>query len=350
MENELKEKVKLSIENLKSKKCRLYFMVQDTKGNAKGSIRYIYQLALSLKNSGYNPIILHEKNDYTSVSSWLGEEYMNKLPHKSLEGQNLEVSPEDFIILPEIFGYVMDQIKNLPCGKIVLTQAYRYMLETLQPGQTWSQFNFLKCITTTENQKTYIESIMKSVNVDVLSPYISDVFSKRELPAMPIVGVHSREQSDTINIIKSFYLKYPQYRWFTFRDLRGLSELEFSNSIKECCLSVWVDRESGFGTFPIESMACGVPVMGIIPNMQPGWMNENNGIWVDDYNSLPDFIADFLQNWLEDNINYSFLDKMDETVSSFKNKESFEQKASKLFDTYIQVRLESFESQINKVD
>ena len=35
MEQGLKEKVLLSIENLKNKKNRLYFMVQDTKGNAK---------------------------------------------------------------------------------------------------------------------------------------------------------------------------------------------------------------------------------------------------------------------------------------------------------------------------
>lgn len=350
MEKELKEKVEISIKNLKDKNCRIYFMVQDTKGNAKASVRLIYQMAMSLKKNGYNPIILHEKNDYTGVSSWLGGEYMELLPHKSLESQNLEVSPEDFIIVPEIFGYVMEQIKTLPLAKVVLTQAYRYMLETIQPGQTWNQFGFLKCITTSENQKQYIDSVMKNISVDVISPYISECFTKKTLPAMPIIGVHSREQSDTINIIKTFYLKYPQYRWFTFRDLRGLSEQEFANSVKECCLTVWVDRESGFGTFPLESMSCGVPVMGIIPNLQPEWMNENNGIWVTDYNLLPEYIADFIQNWLEDNINLSFLDEMEKTVSDFKNKNKFDERVSELFDGYITTRLEAFESQLNKVD
>ena len=67
MENNLKEKVQQSIENLKNKTSRIYLMVQDTKGNAKASIRYIYQLAMSLKNAGYNAIILHEKNDYTCI-------------------------------------------------------------------------------------------------------------------------------------------------------------------------------------------------------------------------------------------------------------------------------------------
>ena len=81
MEQTSKEKVELSITNLKEKKSRLYFFVQDTKGNARASIRYIYQMAMALKTAGLNPIILHEKNDYAGVGKWLGEEYAN-LPHK----------------------------------------------------------------------------------------------------------------------------------------------------------------------------------------------------------------------------------------------------------------------------
>lgn len=350
MENSLKEKVLQSIENLKNKTSRIYFMVQDTKGNAKASVRYIYQLAYSLKNAGYNAIILHEKNDYTGVGEWMGNEYMEVLPHKSIEKQNLEISPEDFIILPEIFGYVMEQIKNLPCGKIVLTQSYKYMLETLQPGQTWSQFGFLKCLTTTEKQKSYIEGVMKNVAVDILTPYISDVFEKRDLPPMPIIGVHSREQSDTVNLIKTFYLKFPQFRWFTFRDLRGLSEKEFANSLKECFLTVWIDRESGFGTYPLESMSCGVPVMGLLPDMLPEWMSEENGIWVDDITMMPDFIADFTQNWLEDNIKPELYENIKTTSERYKNKNDFNSKSVELFESYIKTRVDSLESQLSKLE
>ena len=68
--------------------------------------------------------------------------------------------------------------------------------------------------------------------------------------------------------------------------MRGLSEQEFAETLKECFLSVWIDDESGFGTFPLESMASGVPVMGKIPNLQPEWMKEENGIWVDDKNLI----------------------------------------------------------------
>ena len=71
MDTSLNEKVKQSIQNLKDKKSRIYFLVQDTKGNAKASVRLIYQMAKSLLDAGFNPIILHEKKEYAGVVAWL---------------------------------------------------------------------------------------------------------------------------------------------------------------------------------------------------------------------------------------------------------------------------------------
>lgn len=350
MGNLVKEKVEKSIKNLRDKTSKIYFFVQDTKGNAKASVRYIYQMAMTLKKAGFNSIILHEKSDYFGVSSWLGQEYMDEIPHKSVDSQNLEVSPEDFIIIPEILGYVMDQLKQLPCGKIVLTQSYAYLLETLNPGQNWSQFGFYKCITTTNDQKEYIERIMRQSSFDIVTPYITDNFEPRSLPPMPIIAVHTKEQSEAINLIKTFYLKFPQFRWFTFRDMRGLSEKEFAKSLKECFLSVWIDDKSGFGTFPLESMACNVPCIGKIPDMKPEWMTEDNGIWMTDVTLFPDFIADFIQNWLEDNIVSEMYENMKKTSEKYKNKQEFESKVISLFESYLETRANSFESQLSKTE
>ena len=148
MNQEQIKKVEKSIQNLKDKKSKIYLLVQDTKGHAKASIAYSYRLGMTLSKQGYNMIMLHEKSDYTGVSEWLGGEYMDKLPHQAIEGNKLEVAPDDFIVLPELYGFIMEQIAKLPCGKIILSQAYDHVFETLNPGQTWSQFGFIKCITT----------------------------------------------------------------------------------------------------------------------------------------------------------------------------------------------------------
>jgi len=349
MDTELLKKVEQSVQNLEDKSVRIYFLVQDTKGNAKAGVRHIYEIALTLKNNGFNPIIIHENDEYAGVGQWLGEEYMS-LPHESIDGQNLKISPEDFIVVPEIYGHVLEQVSNLPCGKIVICQAYDHMLETLQPGTTWSQYGFLKVISTNEKQVEYIKGIMKNVTFDIIEPYIPESFSVKEKPSKPIISIHTRDQRDTMKIIKTFYLKYPQFRWITFRDMRGLNQEEFSTYLKDSFVSVWVDDTSGFGTFPIESMACRTPVIGKVPNMKPDWMLDNNGVWTYELNQMPDIIAEFIQNWLEDNISDGLYDGGLETASKYKNREEFNSSVVSTFQSYLEVRKEIFATQLDKLN
>ena len=342
------EKIEKSIGNLTNFQSKIFFLVQDTKGNGKGSIRHIYQMAKTLKDNGMNPVILHESNNYTGVGNWLGEEYM-ELEHVSIEGQNLQISPDDFVVVPELYGHVLEQLKDLPCGKIVLAQAYDYMFETLQPGTTWAQYGFMKCITTTEQQVEQIKGYMKNVTFDVIEPLIPSSFTAKPKPSKPIISIHTRDQRDTMKIIKGFYLKYPQYRWITFRDMRGLTQEEFSEYLQDSFVSVWVDDISGFGTFPLESMASRTPVIGKVPNMKPTWMNEKNGIWTYELNSMVDIIAEFTQNWLEDNISEQLYDECLLTAQEYKNEDRFNLMVISNFQKYMGIRKEMFEAQIDKL-
>jgi hypothetical protein len=217
MNQEQASKIERSIDNLVNKNNRIYFLVQDTKGNAKASIAYIYRMALMLKNNGFNPIMLHEKNDYTNVTSWLGEEF-EILPHYSIENQNLEVAPEDFIVVPELYGFVMEQITKLSCGKVVLCQAYDHMLETLQPGQSWTQLGFYKCITTSEQHKEFISNVMRGVSFDIIEPHSMGLLL----------------QSMQNAAIKAGYLSYLNDTPYVLRmDIQGYDELGvISRSIK----------------------------------------------------------------------------------------------------------------------
>ena len=349
MNTEQIEKLEKSINNMKEKRSRIYFIVQDTKGNAKASVRYIYEMAMALKKNGYNSIILHEKPEYHGISDWLDEEYMT-LEHRAIDGTSLEVSPDDLIIIPEIYGFIMDQITKLPCGKVVLSQAFDHVFETLQPGQTWSQLGFYKCITTSNKQKELIESVMRSVSVDVVEPAISDVFVKNEFPPKTIINIHTRDHRDTTNLIKTFYAKFPQYRWITFRDLRGLSEVEFAEAMKDSFISVWIDQTSSFGTFPLESMKMGIPVLGLVPDNVPSWMNEDNGLWVNNKTIIVDVLSDFIQNWLEDNLNPELFFNMDKTMETISTPEKFESDTVELFSKMFDVRITSFEDQLSKLE
>ena len=350
MSTENYEKLERSVNNMKEKLSRIYFMVQDTKGNAKASIKYIYHMALTLKNNGYNAIILHEKPEYFGVSSWLGEEYMTKLEHRSIDGTSLEISPDDLIIIPEIYGFIMEQITKLPCGKIVLSQAFDHVFETLQPGQSWPQLGFYKCITTSNKQKELIESVIRNVSVDVIEPFISEEFQKNRFPPKTIVNIHTRDHRDTTNLIKTFYVKFPQYRWITFRDLRGLTEPEFAEAMKDSFISIWIDQTSSYGTFPLESMKMGIPVLGLVPDIAPSWMTEDNGLWLNNKTLIVDVLSDFIQNWLEDNVNPQIYEQMEKTIVGVSTDQKFEEETLSLFSKIFETRLTSFEDQLSKFE
>jgi hypothetical protein len=131
--------------------------------------------------------------------------------------------------------------------------------------------------------------------------------------------------------------------------MKNISQTDFSKFLKESFVSVWVDRESGFGTFPIESTISNTPVIGVVPNLKPDWMNENNGIWTYSFNEIIDVLANFAQNWLEDNINEELYTKMSETGEKYQNKESFDNKIESLFVDYFNVRKEMFSQQLEKI-
>ena len=97
-------------------------------------------------------------------------------------------------------------------------------------------------------------------------------------------------------------------------------------------------------------MKVGVPVIGLTPNLVPTWMNENNGVWVNNKIQILDFIADFLQNWLEDNVKQDLYTEMIKTVENLPSKTDFETKTVELFSGYINTRATSFEEQLSKLE
>ena len=357
MENNIKENTLKVIENLQNKEFGFYFFVLDTKGNPTGSIANIYEHVKVLNQIGYKAYILHEKNDYTKVGSWLGEEY-DSLPHVSIEAKDNNIGPQDFVIIPEILSDVMNQWKSIPAKRIVFCNAYEYILEIMSIGHSWGAYGITDAITTNQKQADYIKSLFPLVNSHIVPVSIPKYFKNSDKPKKPIITIYTRNQKDAIKIANAFYLQNPVYKWITFRDLRGISRENFAKELSEACLSVWVDDISGFGTFPIESIECDTPVIGKIPNLIPEWMeesiNENeikikqNGIWTNNILAIPELISEYIRVWLEDSVPGEIIDEMEKTKGLYTEEIQVE-KIKEVYSKLVESRIDEFNNAISQI-
>ena len=97
----------------------------DTKNTPTGSLSYIYETALTLKNMGYRVTMLHNDNEFVGVREWMGDDYAD-ISHANIENENVEIKPCDFLFVPEIFSNVLAQTKKLPCKRAVILQNFNW--------------------------------------------------------------------------------------------------------------------------------------------------------------------------------------------------------------------------------
>jgi hypothetical protein len=333
------DRIKSSIDKINNKDFGIYFFTIDTKGNPTAGVATIYEHVKQLRELGYNAQILHDKNDYKlsedeegmGIAEWLGEEYAN-LPHVSIESQQLQVGPSDFVIIPEAFASIIKQTANFPCKRIVFLQSYEYIFEMLEIGEGWEQFGIKDVITTNKNLSDYVNSVFRGIRTDEVSVSIPSYFKNSDKPKIPTVAMVARDKRELLKIVKVFYQKYPHYRFVTFRDMAGLPRETFAKELSQSFLGVWVDELSSFGTFPLECMKSNTPVIGKIPRMVPEWMGSidqngnlhlnDNGIWTPNMNAIPDIIATMVGLYLEDALPQNIMDGMLEWENKYTEEES----------------------------
>lgn len=340
-------KLEESLVSLESNKNTIYFLTYDTKNSPRASVKYIYDMALALKEGGFNAKILVEDQTYNGVKSWLGDKY-DSLEIVTIKEDKVQIKIEDVLVVPELYSNVLQQLSNIKCIKVMLVQQKEYIFESLPIGSKWIDFGFDQAITTTQKAKDYISEIFPETLVYVVPPIIGDNFKQSELPLKPFIAISCRERTVSRKIISEFYLKYPQLRWITFKDMIQLTYEEFSDALNECMVSVWVDDESTFGTFPLESMKCGVPVVGKIPSTEPDWLAEN-GMWTYDGNKVVDILATYVMAFIDGiELTEQVKEKMKETLVPYSS-DITKSNILNLFNSFKNTRMQKIKLAIHKL-
>ena len=350
----MKERIKEQIDKINNKDFTLYFYVIDTKVNPSGSLSYIYDIALGLNDMGYKVCMMHSEEDFVGVEEWLGKDYAN-LPHINVENKTVDITPSDFLFIPEIYSNVMTATRKLPCQRIAILQSFDKLTEFIPFGAGWGDLGIFKAITTTEKNAKQLNNYFPYVKTDVITPQLSKVFTKPTEIKKLMVNIVTRNQSDTNKIVKPFFWQYPMYKWVAFRELRGLSRIEFAEALKEAAITVWVDDVTDFGYTPLEAMKCNSLVVGVTPDNMPEWMMDkddlsNAGIWVENITSLPQILASVIRTWTIDGIPVNIQQDADKLTEKYSQSQQLKDIKRVIVDGIIENRKKEYETTFNSLN
>lgn len=359
------EIVDLSINKLQNNDFRVYFYCPPV-NFASGGMGTLLRLAKNLKEDGFSVKLIYQPRLDQRASyedsmkesqkqkkqvqinvfekfepTWMdfdlegieiiplgeGEIIFNDQNRTKVQAQPLAVSPEDLLIIPEGFPDVMQKTMQTACKRVVLAQSWFYVLNAMQPGQTWQHFGIQDVISVSDAITEYLGSVMPGLRVKNIKQGISrelfKVPEKMSSKAPVVVYSANRGQENklkTINLIKTFYMFYPHLRWVRFVELANMSREEFAERLSSSAFALYTDDIAGFGTLPLEAMACGTHVVGWASFGGKEYMNENNGFWTNngDIFQTAEVLGVAMDKWLNGELDNSTVQETyEETLSHY---------------------------------
>lgn len=265
----------------------------------------------------------------------LGDKEIQFNDGEKLQCQPLKVQPEDFLIIPEGFPDVMKRTAEVSCKRIILSQSWYYVLNALQPGEKWQFFGINDVISVSNSITEYLNSIMPGLKIKNLRQGIDRktfYVPEKKSDKMPMVVFSANRGPEnklkTYNIIKTFYAFYPHLKWVRFMELENLSKEDFAERMKTSAFALYTDEIAGFGTFPLEAMACGTHVVGFASFGGKEYMNESNGFWCNngDIFQTAEVLGLAIDKWLNGELDNEEIEKQyEKTLSNYTVEEEKEQ-------------------------
>jgi len=362
------QRVEETVSKLDKKDFTLYFFVIDSKNVPNGKMNYIYQMAKTLHDKEYKVCMLYQLDSeysageiaeiqqkgsvpddmkrFVGVGEWLGEEYAS-LPHMNIQKEEWKIGPADFLFIPEVFSsFMFSTYKNrIPCKRYVILENFDYVTEFIPVGQQWANYGIDHVIATTEAQARLINDVFPYTanHTTVIPPFIQNFFRKPVKAKKLVVNLVCKNRDDINKIVKPFYWKYPVYQFVSFNDLRGLPKKQFAEQLQEGSITIWVDEYTPFGYSGLEAIKCENILIGKIPQIIPDWMSEDNGIWFNDINDVPDILSKVVATLIEDEIPEKIAKGIEET-SKLYTFEEYDKNLTKFMDDAIKERIDELES------
>jgi len=372
-----------AISNLRENKFKTYFYCPPM-NTPSGGIGVILKAAKNLHDDGFDVALVYEPRQDQRASyeasakakkqvdifdkfnpTWvdfdisgidilpLGDKKIQFADGSEQECIPLNVSPEDFLIIPEGFPDVMKKTMQVSCKRIVFAQSWFYVLNAMQPGEKWQHFGITDVISASDAITEYLVSVMPGLNIKDFKQGISREYFKvpeKVSDKLPVVGFSASRGPEnklkTYNIIKTFYAFYPHLKWIRFQELEGMDREQFAERLASCAFYLYTDDIAGFGTAPLEAMACGTHTVGWAAFGGKEYMHNENGFWCNngDIFQTAEIMGIAIDKWLNGDMDNGVIqEKYEETLSKYTT-EGEKENMLKLLNEYKDERIKELES------
>jgi hypothetical protein len=305
------KKLSEKIERYENNNFKIFLYVPNIPDNVYSmAVEEIFKLCYFFRKNNLDCYIIVEDTKETpyKIPEYLSDELKSQ-PILSPVKDKIEVEPIDFLIVPEFFVNVMHQINEnkIPCERIVLCQSASYMIDSLPPNIKWNMWGFNNVLTTSDELKEFIlKNTKNSFNVETYQIGIPDYFKPSEIKK-PVIMYYSRYETEIKRLSKLFFLKYPELSWVLFERVSGsepyITRERLAEKMSEIPFLLWLDKDAGFGTLPVEAMKSGAVVVGLVPDLEKEYTkSENTAIWSNSLDILAEQLGILVKTWLVDEI------------------------------------------------
>ena len=232
-----------------------------------GGMGVLFKQAKILADNGYDVSLLYEPNQYCSElnPTWMDFD-ISYIPKIKINGiTNFRIQKDDLLIIPEGFGNIIEQTKDVQYKRIILAQSWIYILNSMNKPRSWKDFNITEVITPSDNLKNYIDEIMPGLNIHTYKYSINTSYFNKNSQKEIRVCFSARGQESEMkvtSIINMFKALCPKYKHIQFLHLRGYDKQTFSKLLSESTFTLYTDEIACVATLPLESMAANTHVIG----------------------------------------------------------------------------------------
>ena len=197
-----------------------------------------------------------------------------------LAGTSFLPRPDDRIVLPEPWHRELDQLRGLPCRKLVFCQNHYLVFHGLAGAPDYAAYDIARVFALSHEIAGFLARVFGLGDVPVVPPVIDgDLF--RPLPKLRQIAFMPRKmRRESPFFPPLFRARHPDLADVPWLALDGMAEAEVARRLGESAVFLSLSVDEGLGFPPLEAMSAETLVAGFHGEGGRDYASAENGDWV----------------------------------------------------------------------